>query len=413
MKIGFGCGLLVVVLIGFPCYSLADTLDLKTTEAIYLERNFAQKASAAFIRASHEDVTMNYSKFLPKVDLKERLSIDREARMSLAIEQPLPYPPQWIKSQDILENVEKTAVRTRSLERQDLLNKLHVLYFNIQLLEKKKALALQNFGLIEQIKKENEQRFAEGYIAQGDLRRATLDFLDLQRTLQVAQSGLESAKRQMMLFLERKDSSFVLATELNLGKRLLTMTADDFRAHLQSHNNENIAIKKLANDSAQLAVDAFPYRYLPTLSLGAEFYLREHDRDSFFTANLSWNLFNGLSDRAEERKAYAMLENADYLYKDQIVQVNTSGEKLLNEILDGRTTYLQQEEALKMWVDIMAASHQRFQKGLSSTKDLSDDIRRYLEYANNFYEGTFETLSKVSEFCFLVGKEDLFHELML
>ncbi len=393
---------------------LAEVLDLKTTESIFLDRNFAQKASDAFLRASHEDVNMNYSKILPKIDLRERFSTKREPRISFSVEQAIPYPPQWIKAQEIFENVESSALRLRTLERQDLLNKLHILYFNIQLLEKKKALALQNFGLVEQIKKENEQRFASGYIGQGDLRRASLDFLDLQRTLRVAQSGLESAKRQMMLLLAKKDSSFVLASELNLGKRLLAMTAEDFRQHLLSHSNENLAIKKLAYESAQLSVESFPYRYLPVLSLGAELPIAtKEERESFFTANLSWNIFNGLSDRAEQRKMYALQENADFLYKDQVLQFNTSGEKLLSQIIDGKIVYLQQEEALKMWAEIMAASHQRFQKGLSSTKDLSDDIRRYLEYANSFYEGTFDTLSKVSEFCFLVGKEDLFHELML
>ncbi len=405
----------IVWVVGFlSSLASAEALDLKTTERLFLDYNFAQKADGAEIRAAHEDVTKKYAEVLPKLDFKSSYIFDGRREMSLHVEQPVPFPMRWSKEREVLDLGEDIARKTQSANRQDLINTLRKAYFGVQLLEKKKELYQQSFAIVERFQKQSEHRFGRGYIAQADLKRAKLQYLDLSREVLELNADLESSKRQLFFSLGNKVKMQTLATELKVGDAFLNVNEKELREELSHHSNENLAIAQLKSESTRLRAENSAYAYLPELSFQARIPVeKQNDRSERYSATLSWNLFAGGSDRAEQRKAYALREQADYALREQLTQHASNSDKTVNSLLAGRASYIKLKEGLKMWEEILASDHQRFQQGLISNKDLSDDITAYLKYANDVHQQTFELVSALSDFCVLAGKEELFHKFVM
>ncbi len=63
-----------------------------------------------------------------------------------------------------------------------------------------------------------------------------------------------------------------------------------------------------------------------------------------------------------------------------------------------------------MWEEIVASNTKRFELGAISSKEMSDDISTYLNHAERFYTTIRDALVGLSEFCLLVGKDELFHQ---
>ncbi len=391
----------------------AKDMDLKTVEQLYLNYNFGQKADAAGVRAAHEDLIRKYSEILPKADATAMTGSDNTASNFLTITQPIPFPTQWSKEKQVLELSERIADRTQVLDRQELLNVLRKAYFNVQLLEKKKVLYVESFAMVERFKRESEQRFAKGFIPRAELYRSNVQYLDLERALLDLDSDLESSRRQLFVSLGQNATRTNLGTDLKIGDAFLKMQEKDLREQLAQHSNETLAISQFKSDSARLQVEAFPYHYLPTVSFKALIpFAQEDTQTTSYTATFSWNIFNGGADRSDQRKTFALREQADYTLRDQVTQFAVRSEKTLNALLAGRASYFKLKEGLTMWEAIVASDHQRFQKGIISSKDLSDDITSYLNYASGVYQQTFELISSLADFSLLVGKEDLFHQLL-
>lgn len=392
--------------------ALADSLDLKTAEQVLLNYSYSQKAEIAGVQAAHEGVVRKYGDILPTVELKSILQRHEDPRHSIIVTQPIPYPPQWFKEKEVLEITETVASKNQKLDRQSLVNTLRKLYFQIQFLDKKKTLALESFNLIERFHKESEQRFAKGFIPSSELKRSSLQMLELEKTLREINVQLDSSKKQLQLSLGRSDNNFDLKTDLEIGKSFLKSSETDLRAHIKQNSSETLAISKLQSESARLQTESFRYHYLPTFSLEAEVPFDQESRTTY-QAKVTWNIFSGGTDRSDQRKLLRLKEQAEYSLQDTFVQFASNAEKALALLVEGRATYLQIKEGLKMWEEITASNQSRFQKGLISSKDLSDDITSYLTYATSYYQQTFDLLSNISDFCLLIGKEELFHTMLL
>jgi multidrug efflux pump subunit AcrB/outer membrane protein TolC len=398
-------------------FSADEGIDLKTAERLTIDYNYGQKANHANVRATRETVKQKYADLLPTVDVKWGYTYESIPQASLFVKQSIPYTPQWSQEKQVLELNERIASKTLSLDQKTLLNTLHKLYFRIQFLEKKKALTVESFAIVDRFKKESDQRYTRGFISKSDNTRSALQLLRLEETLQQVNTELESAKKQLLISIGLS-GSVTLKTQLAVGDSFLKLPETDLRKYVAQQSSESIAITQLKSDSARLQTESFRYKYLPVLSAEAQFPFNEYSGSEgssrpVYSVGVAWNLFNGGADRAEQRKLFALREQADYTLQDTLVGFASDSEEVLANILMGRNSYLKQKQGLTMWEEIVAANQKRFERGNISSKDLSDDISNYLEHATTYYKTTLDLLSNISQFCFLLGKEDLFYELLL
>lgn len=390
-----------------------ETLDLKSAEKLMLDYNFAQKANKASVRAAHEVVIQKYSDILPNLNFATEWPKDSNPQHALVLKQNIPYTPQWFQEKKVLELSEAVASQTVILGRQTLLNSLQKLYFKIQFLEEKKKLTLQSFTLVDQFKKESNQRYSKGFIGNSELKRSFLQALDLERVLLEVNAELESSKQQFLVSLGQIGKKVSLTTQLGIGSSFLKLTEKELRKYFHEHTNQTLAISQLESDSARIQSEASVYRYFPTVNLKAEMPVGSKENSTpTYSANLTWNIFAGGSDRAEQRRLFALKEQAEYTRRDSFVQFASDAEKMLGDLVQSKNSYIKLKEGLKIWEEIVAANQDRFQKGLISSKDLSDDINNYINYATSYYQETFDLIVKISDFCLLLGKEDLFHTFM-
>lgn len=396
-------------------------LNLRDVERLVLDYNFGQKAAGAGVKAAHEKVIQKYGDILPTIDFSSELIKDTYPQSFLVIRQPIPWVPQWSKEREVLKIAEDIAARNKTLDRQTLLNKVQKQYFRIQFLEQQKLSTLQNFKLVEQFKKGSEQRFQKGFIPKAELSRSALAYLDLEKTLQEVNTELESSKQQLFMNFGDTGKSKTLKTELKVGESFLKLTEKELRDFLTQNSSETIAISRLQSDSAKLEVDAYPYKYAPVMNFEARIPFNEDTGVPIkktvggrpvYTVNLTWNIFNGGADRAEQRRLYAIREQTDLTYHDTLVQYATDAEKQVALVVQARNAYLKVKEGLTLWKDIITGSQQRFEKGLVSSKDLNDDISSYLAYTTSYHQQTLDLILTISDYCMLVGKEELFHKLM-
>lgn len=404
----------------FTCLSLyihsaeSHCADLKSIESNILNYSYKLKSRKSSAQVSHEDALKKYADILPSVDIKSTFKSENKPSHSIEIKQKVPYPQQWYKEKEALNQQEEIAKKTLELDRQKLLNEVRKLYFQIQFLEKKKELNERSFKLVEQFKKDSELRYNKGFINASELSRAKLPLLDLERTLLTVNNDLRVAKEQLLLLMGKKEELTPLKTELEVSESFFKVQEKDFRKHLERHRNQDLAIKHLQKERARLSSDAYAYKYLPQFDISASYPLEKGGKDNttspFYTANLNWNLFAGGSERAEQRRLFALKAEAEWNLKDTELNFSKDIEKSIGSLLEGRKAYLKQKEGLDIWENITLSNQKRFKRGLISSKDLSDDINNYLNYSSTYYELTYNLISRIADFCLLAGKEDLFHE---
>lgn len=396
-------------------FLFAENLDLKTAESLLLQFNYGQKAGKAAVEVSHQLRVQKYADLFPSVDAIVNVQYKALPQSYLLVKQTLPLLPQWFKDKKVLEVSEDIATRNVTLDAQNLLNNLRKLYFKIQNLEKQKTLALESYALVDRFKKDSEQRYQNGFIPKTDRDRAVLQKLKLDQTLFEVNFQLESAYKQLLISVGGPERPLILKTDLLVGTRFLKTSEKELRSYMNDHLNENVAIAKLKSESASLQVDSHRYKFFPTVSAQAQFPFNTHsgdEGDPVYTASLTWNLFSGGMDVSEHRRLWAQKEQAQYSAQDTMLNFSTEIEDLLANLLSGRSDFVRQDEGLKMWGDIVASSQRRFERGNISSKDLSDDINSYLEFATTYYNTIYTLLSNISQFCFVLGRNDLFHELL-
>lgn len=386
--------------------------DLKTVENFAVDANYGIKADKAGIRAAHEGVVQKYSEILPTIDLDVGMQRYTLPDSAIVVKQNFVYPTQWYKERKVLKLTEQIASKTLNLDRQTLLNSIRKQYYRVQFLEKKKDLTLKSFIYVEQFKRESDKRFSQGFISEPESKRAALQLLEFERSLQEVTNELDSARKQLLSSLNQKESLFTLKSDLSIGDSFLKKSEGDFRKYIAENSSESLAIAKLQSDTARLKSDSYFYKYLPAFSAEARFPMNKEENEPVYKATLTWNIFTGGSDRAEHRRIIALKEQAEYTRRDTLTTFSTDSEKSLETLLDGKVSYVKQKEGLGMWERIVASSQLRFQRGNISSKDLSDDISSYLKFSTDYYQSTYDLISNISDFCLFVGKDELFYELM-
>ncbi|MBI2602553.1 MAG: TolC family protein [Deltaproteobacteria bacterium] len=396
------------------CFSgslIAESLDLRTAESVILEKSFDLKSDEENVRIAEENASAYYGKILPKLDVSQSFKDKGLPQTSVSVSEAVPYPLDWWKQKQIRDNSVAIASRTKSLKRQSLVNELRKLYFNVKLREKQREIVLQNLAIVENFRTESRERFANGFISESDRQRSEIDLLTLRQQLLKTDADLRSDKEKLGILLEW-NTSFMLTTSMQLSDKFIALKEESLRQNLNMQESDNIAVRKLQSENADLLVESFPYRYLPEISLQAKVPIDREKSPPVYSASLTWNLFNGGVDRTEHRKALWAREQRAYEFHKQMQDFQIDGRRLIAQILERKSRYSLQNDAFKMYENIVASSQKRFHAGAISSQDLSLDIRSYLEHANLLYQTTYDALSSLADFALLVGKEELFYDFL-
>jgi outer membrane protein TolC len=357
-----------------------------------------------------------FGNVLPKLDLIHSQSYNKTLHYNssdVTISQQIPYPQKWQKEYEILKTDKLATSLENEFEKDRMIRQARKDYFLVKLSELKLSNAEKNLKLLQQIKDESESRYKKGFLHIADRERSKLQldlyesrYLDLQLTYQ-------NQKNTLATLSCLPDNAFNLSTTMNLQEQWLTASMEDLKKILVQYNNKQLQSLKTRMDAAQLQVDKSRYAFLPNLSLSAQLPLKDNLYPTpVYTASLTWNLFNGGLDVSNVRQEMILKER----WADQL---NFSEESLSNDldtlfakIVVDRNRLLKQRKAVQSWEAIVALTQKRFLAGEVSSKDMSDDLRSYLEQNDILYQITFDLLDSLADVSFKGGKQYVFYQFL-
>jgi len=393
-------------------------LNLDEAIKIALENNYDLQNKNIEVSQQIDNVNISKSSFLPKLDLSYGYSnIDKPTSsqyndsgiLSTTISYNLFNGLKDISNLDIANlDLKSTQYYKESLKFDTILNvkNAYVKYLNMQ--NTKDTFEVQ-YKLFKKQFEDSKVRYEQGLLAKNDLLQVQVNMSNALQNLTNAKANVEISKLELSNILGGKDLSNETIEKLDESKldnfKIENQTIEN-RSELKALNLNLEALNKnevVLNSSFYPKVDgSFSHKnYYENSAFGR--YDSGVDEQSVASINLSWNIYNGNSDKTKKlinKKEIVKLQNSIKKTKLQLnLQLQTA--KLNYEVAKANyeTATLSLDQAKENYNIV----RNRFDEGVSSSTDLIDANYLLTQGKQNYYKAFFdkyislETLKRVLE----------------
>lgn len=393
-------------------------LNLDEAIKIALENNYDLQNKNIEVSQQIDNVNISKSSFLPKIDLSYGYSnIDKptssqyndSGTLSTTISYNLFNGLKDISNLDIANlDLKTTQYYKESLKFDTILNvkNAYVKYLNMQ--NTKDTFEVQ-YKLFKKQFEDSKVRYEQGLLAKNDLLQVQVNMSNALQNLTNAKANVEISKLELSNILGGKDLSNETIEKLDESKldnfKIENQTIEN-RSELKALNLNLEALNKnevVLNSSFYPKVDgSFSHKnYYENSAFGR--YDSGVDEQSVASINLSWNIYNGNSDKTKKlinKKEIVKLQNSIKKTKLQLnLQLQTA--KLNYEVAKANyeTATLSLDQAKENYNIV----RNRFDEGVSSSTDLIDANYLLTQGKQNYYKAFFdkfislETLKRVLE----------------
>lgn len=393
-------------------------LNLDEAIKIALENNYDLQNKNIEVSQQIDNVNISKSSFLPKLDLSYGYSnIDKptssqyndSGTLSTTISYNLFNGLKDISNLDIANlDLKSTQYYKESLKFDTILNvkNAYVKYLNMQ--NTKDTFEVQ-YKLFKKQFEDSKVRYEQGLLAKNDLLQVQVNMSNALQNLTNAKANVEISKLELSNILGGKDLSNETIEKLDESKldnfKIENQTIEN-RSELKALNLNLEALNKnevVLNSSFYPKVDgSFSHKnYYENSAFGR--YDSGVDEQSVASINLSWNIYNGNSDKTKKlinKKEIVKLQNSIKKTKLQLnLQLQTA--KLNYEVAKANyeTATLSLDQAKENYNIV----RNRFDEGVSSSTDLIDANYLLTQGKQNYYKAFFdkyislETLKRVLE----------------
>ncbi len=393
-------------------------LNLDEAIKIALENNYDLQNKNIEVSQQIDNVNISKSSFLPKIDLSYGYSnIDKptssqyndSGTLSTTISYNLFNGLKDISNLDIANlDLKSTQYYKESLKFDTILNvkNAYVKYLNMQ--NTKDTFEVQ-YKLFKKQFEDSKVRYEQGLLAKNDLLQVQVNMSNALQNLTNAKANVEISKLELSNILGGKDLSNETIEKLDESKldnfKIENQTIEN-RSELKALNLNLEALNKnevVLNSSFYPKVDgSFSHKnYYENSAFGR--YDSGVDEQSVASINLSWNIYNGNSDKTKKlinKKEIVKLQNSIKKTKLQLnLQLQTA--KLNYEVAKANyeTATLSLDQAKENYNIV----RNRFDEGVSSSTDLIDANYLLTQGKQNYYKAFFdkymslETLKRVLE----------------
>jgi len=393
-------------------------LNLDEAIKIALENNYDLQNKNIEVSQQIDNVNISKSSFLPKLDLSYGYSnIDKptssqyndSGTLSTTISYNLFNGLKDISNLDIANlDLKSTQYYKESLKFDTILNvkNAYVKYLNMQ--NTKDTFEVQ-YKLFKKQFEDSKVRYEQGLLAKNDLLQVQVNMSNALQNLTNAKANVEISKLELSNILGGKDLSNETIEKLDESKldnfKIENQTIEN-RSELKALNLNLEALNKnevVLNSSFYPKVDgSFSHKnYYENSAFGR--YDLGVDEQSVASINLSWNIYNGNSDKTKKlinKKEIVKLQNSIKKTKLQLnLQLQTA--KLNYEVAKANyeTATLSLDQAKENYNIV----RNRFDEGVSSSTDLIDANYLLTQGKQNYYKAFFdkyislETLKRVLE----------------
>ncbi len=393
-------------------------LNLDEAIKIALENNYDLQNKNIEVSQQIDNINISKSSFLPKLDLSYGYSnIDKptssqyndSGTLSTTISYNLFNGLKDISNLDIANlDLKSTQYYKESLKFDTILNvkNAYVKYLNMQ--NTKDTFEVQ-YKLFKKQFEDSKVRYEQGLLAKNDLLQVQVNMSNALQNLTNAKANVEISKLELSNILGGKDLSNETIEKLDESKldnfKIENQTIEN-RSELKALNLNLEALNKnevVLNSSFYPKVDgSFSHKnYYENSAFGR--YDLGVDEQSVASINLSWNIYNGNSDKTKKlinKKEIVKLQNSIKKTKLQLnLQLQTA--KLNYEVAKANyeTATLSLDQAKENYNIV----RNRFDEGVSSSTDLIDANYLLTQGKQNYYKAFFdkyislETLKRVLE----------------
>ena len=212
--------------------------------------------------------------------------------------------------------------------------------------------------------------YEKGLIQKSDLLQVQVHLANTETRLAEAKSNVKNASDYLSLMMGLKPG-MIYQTE-TLEKTTASLSANQ---QVPENRSDFMALQSAIHAQKQL-VNSGRYSYLPKLNAFANYFLNDHSVFGFQAqsylagAQLSWNLFSGLSTRSKVAEYKTELTKAERQLRYQKEQAQLELHKTFRQLEDASFNIRQAEIAVEQSSEALRIIKDRYDHGLVSTNDL-------------------------------------------